>query len=146
MWTWLYQHLVCTDFIFPVAGVQSNVILTGSSLKDQVTRWQDLALWWQRFYLVLKLGKCSQDRFPAGWCWLPAGTTGAGSALGGHQRFWRGRNLPFLMDTTDLAGLASGLGNWGLFIFFLLPYVVGGQKKEKGLMYAGGDRAKVKML
>lgn len=50
------------------------------------------------------------------------------------------------MDTTDLAGLASGLGNWGLFIFFLLPYVVGGQKKEKGLMYTEGDRAKVKML
>lgn len=52
----------------------------GSSLKGRVTHWQDLALWWERFALVLKLVKKSQDRFPAACCWLPAACSGSAAA------------------------------------------------------------------
>lgn len=64
---------------------------------------------------------------------------GTVSALGGHHQFcgasWGCGNLLFLMDSVDLAGQASGLGNRS---FFLLLCVVGEQNKDTGLMYAQG--------
>lgn len=50
--------------------------------------------------------------------------------LGGHPQLyaasWGGGNFPFLVHSTDLAGLFSSL------------YVVGGQRKGKELTFAWG--------
>lgn len=95
VWAWSCQNLMCTGHVFPVSKTVSS--LQGISAGIQLLFGRIWLSGGKNLLWFWSWEEWAKDRFPAGWCWLPAACSGSTAASAGAvhrlhiEDTWRSR-------------------------------------------------------